>query len=797
MRHSVRKVLAMLLLAALLLTPALALAERHVKYTYKKVDSTKHEIFREWDIYTYTNVFVSHEKVSQGYENHTLNGSGKCTKCGAQVGCPHSKTTQISSDVKLLPVNSKYHSTSGTIRVRCDSCKKEFTRNVDGKNEAHNFVGGKCECGFTLSGGKPTATTKPCSHTFRDKVLSAQYKKRDKTYHTAIEVVQHKCSKCGYAKTEEVSRAAAHTIKDGKCADCGEQIACTHAKTRTDMAVVAAVDQRDGTHALQRMATKTCADCGLIVSTEMTSTTQPHTFVGSACRACGAPMQPLTVGEVWSFEAFTWAELVTAEILSFEILETGGGGNSVRVGGNASNTVEAPAVTGYVFPQLDHPFIVDGVSILREGESAELYVVQANAEEGQEAADAETSATAKQVTPDMAEDMTLAKLSADLFPGWTAEGDVSVEEGVVTGGQPGAGSVTMAGENEYGLVPLMETLDIKVVPGDDPSLLFIADESFGQGMLPLLEAEDGTLLLSLEGLYYNPELKCLCGYVVSRLPLSLALGLYFGMEDLVSGEIGTDASWQGVGTDALFGKDTGIVDLSAPGYPAWEEGFAGIGMPLSVPLEHVQAFKIMLPWRTVISQSETLLNIGGTLFTAIPEVKALLEKHGLDAKSITDTKTASTILYEMLAGYFGEESLTAEDSPVRVALRDFYQADEAKLTEALASPENARQLQTAVAAKTPAARFEQFNRVLSGLTGFDALSILWEARTPASEAFWQDVETLPEFSEDGIPMTPEEIDAVLTAFATARAVDATWGMDDLLTGYVGLEIYDPEAIRIE
>lgn len=811
MKSMLKRGATLLLSLCLILLPALASAEKNVTYSYEKYNSQQHKVIRRWEVWQ-GNTKLRNESSSY-YENHNLNRDNKCTRCGYYAGCPHNSVIEVSSNVKTVPINGTYHAATGTKQVRCNSCGKEFTRNVEGQKEAHAFSGGRCACGFVLSEANPQTTAKPlCDHTYRDTVLSTTYEKRDQTYHTANETIQSKCSKCGDTKAGPQARTEVHTIQNGICTLCKEQIGCAHRRTKDDSVIVAAVDQRDGTHALQCLVTTTCVDCGLMISTDMTTAAQPHSYASGECTVCCATVKAPTPIKESERTLLEWVEveetafwsLFEEEMLTTEEGWGWEGGGTLRVGGVAATEIEEPPINGFIAPGLEHPFAVDGVYILREGEAAELYVIlidglrTVTGEEADAASsasqdiDAQSAATAEDITDEMLVDFQVSKKSADLFPGWTSEGAVMVQESLVTGEQQGLGTVTMPSENEYSFEPLYDQLGIHVVSGDDPTLLFIADTSFAQGEIQLIETTEGDTVISIAGLYYNPADRSMNGYIKSRLPVSLGLVYYIGSETIITAEVGLDATWRGAAPEALVPARMQRVDLLDGGYHQWVPDAEGVDLPLSVPLGGAQAFWIVLPWKSGVALCETYVNIAGALFTGVPEVRALLDAHGLAPEDIVNTKDAAVLLYAALADAFGAESFSDEYSPLRVILQEFYHAGYAELTAALMDPEEGltRQVDIATAAGSAYSRFLQLMHLLDVEAGIDTYLLLQSSIPEGTEAFWAEADAIEEIKQRDMATTDDELNAVLSALVAAKLVDETWGMDNLVTGYIGQEIHE-------
>lgn len=160
---------------------------------------------------------------SAGWENHTFDTAGKCTKCGYSRVCTHSVTVK-----KYENISATQHRTW----TKCSGCGIEYYF----VTESHSYKSG-------------TWT----------QYSAAQHKR------------VHTCP-CGASNTEY----AAHTFSGGTCTVCGykQTVSCAHTGTVKTYTAVNATSHRTDT---------ACAACGKAIA----SATENHVFSGNSCTKCG------------------------------------------------------------------------------------------------------------------------------------------------------------------------------------------------------------------------------------------------------------------------------------------------------------------------------------------------------------------------------------------------------------------------------------------------------------------------------------------------------------------------------
>lgn len=769
------------------------------------------------------------------YEDHSFNSNNYCKVCNYYRGCPHRHTRVEKDNTKCQYYSAKEHITKGSITYYCNDCKKYFDRNVQQNREPHRFgTGAKCsKCGYGMVLLEtPAPTKRVCAHkNLRSSVVSSQISPKDASYHTVYEMIQEKCGDCGeIIRTQEKPRQEAHTIKDGACSACGALLSCQHKSEKTDATVIAATPNRDGTHTLQRLVTRICADCALVLGSEMQPQPQPHTYANETCLVCGAPraeMKPLQntveitvniteITEITNiisemlFLDMGFIEMMDIDVLPFELFAARPFGSR----GSSSNSLPKPgeeADFGFLIAGLQHPYGLRGKYVMREGEQAALYAMylkkdqdeEAN-EEGGTKADTATSATEQAqdgIDSEEASEQAIylfQQEDIELLKGenfdWKADGNVRLEGSGVTAGEPGQGTITLLPKEGFTIVGNgADTVSVMTCASDDPYLWFI-DKAFVQDNLPLLEnGERQTLAASFGNLYYDPAGHTFNGAYISRLPISFGIVMFpRGEPDQIVMQ-SIPSFPEAPGALEHFGETLSPVRPPIEEVYVYAEDAPGKRTEFSLPLDGLEFFAVTLPWNTPVSIGTNMANLLTLSLLGTPQGAAvyadIVARQGDDINflSFVDTLGLGNELANEMCVTITPEELIGNASPARGVFAKIANGEAAApLIEASKKPPESRDMSMVLASGSAADQFAILAEELYHVFGINAVDLMSSYVVPELLPALESVELFSD--HNGRAQSVEEVKTIVACIDMARIVDETWGMDNLVTAFISEDL---------
>jgi hypothetical protein len=736
------------------------------------------------------------------YDDHSYNSNGRCTKCGYEKPCEHKHSTLTSDNRVTQPLNSTQHATSGSAQYYCNDCHKNYSVEAKENKENHDFSGGTCAaCGYTMVLlATPCPTENACAHEdTKQTVASSQIAPKNESYHNINELMQDKCRDCGeVVRTYENTRQEAHSIKDGVCTACGMQFACQHKNETTETVIIAATPNRDNTHTVQRMCTRTCTDCSVILGTELTPVTQPHTFIMGYCALCNAE-----AGAKWRLEVdVTEVEVFVLEETTLLASDQFGLFADRPFTGRSGGFSDAPTAEegeeadfGVLIAALDHPYGFQERYAMRVGDEATLFamLLEKQAEEEEEPVDEVSSATGDmedgvdteeeaEEALDLFTDEDIVNVLAENF-GWETDGGITLEGSTLTATQEGSGEVLLT--EAEGFTIYNGDVIITVYPADDPYLWFV-DQDFVQGNLPLLAHEPlSNLAVSFENLGYDPELKTLRGAYVSRLPFSVGALFYYRGEANATYDTSISAPLTTEGIITHFGEALTPIAASSRNIYAYPDDAPGYRSGFMLPLEGFEYFEITMPWQSVLALGTNFANLLATSFLATPEASAALKAMEEGALPL-DTVLLGKVIADGMMNSYTIPELSAEDSPARALYAQIARGDAAQpLLQAAETDPASRGMAMAFAAGSAADQFRLVDEGLRDAFGIDAVALMQQFVAPELIAPLMAVRSLP---TGGNARDWAELEAVSTCVELARLVDETWGQEPLVRAFVSLEI---------